>query len=319
LTAAGSGNIITPFFAVNSADAAAPQQRPGRRRTGISMFIADAQVHVWGPNTPERPWREGPVKPHREVPLTPEGLLREMDAAGVERAILVPPSWDGDRNDLVLAAAQAHPGRFAVMGRLDANAPDAPSRIAGWRAQPGMLGLRCSFNRSQWAAALMEGRVDWLWREAEKAAVPIMLMVTHAMMELVDGIAARHPGLKLALCHLSLDSSKRDEEAFRDLDKVLALARRPNVCVKVSALPAYTTDDYPYRSLHPYLRRVYDAFGPQRMFWGTDLSRLRCGYRQAITMYTEEIPWLSPDDKRWIMGRSLCEWLEWPVPAGRNS
>jgi predicted TIM-barrel fold metal-dependent hydrolase len=142
-----------------------------------------------------------------------------------------------------------------------------------------------------------------------------MLMLKHSQMDAVDRIAVRHADLKIALCHLSLDSSKRDEEAFRDLDKLLALAKRPNVCVKVSALPTYTTDRYPYRALHPYLRRVYEAYGPQRMFWGTDLARLPCTYREAVTMFTEEIPWLGAQDKSWIMGRGLCEWLDWEMPA----
>ena len=50
------------------------------------------------------------------------------------------------------------------------------------------------------------------------------------------------------------------------------------------------------------------------MFWGTDLSRLDCTYRQSITMFTEEMPWLSDDDKEWIMGRGVCEWIGWPMP-----
>jgi hypothetical protein len=65
------------------------------------------------------------------------------------------------------------------------------------------------------------------------------------------------------------------------------------------------------RRLHPYIRRVYDAFGPKRMFWGTDLSRLPCTHRQGVTLFTEEIPWLTTDDKAWIMGRGVCEWLGW--------
>lgn len=279
------------------------------------MLIADAQVHIWGPNTPERPWAQGSVHPHRDVPLGAEELLGEMDRAGVYRAILVPPSWDGDRNDLCLEAAEKYPDRFGVMGRLDVDAPESRQRISTWCGQTGMYGLRCSFNRGQSASALADGGLDWLWAAAEKAAMPIMLMVNHSMMDIVDRIAERHPGLELALCHLSLDSSKRDEEAFRDLDKLLALSRRPNVSVKVSALPAYTTDSYPYRALHPYLRRVYDAYGPKRMFWGTDLARLPCTYKEAVTMFTEEVPWLTTEDKAWIMGRALCEWLGWKMPA----
>ena len=95
---------------------------------------------------------------------------------------------------------------------------------------------------------------------------------------------------------------------------LIALGRRPNVAVKASVLPFFVTDPYPYRSLHPYLRRVYDAYGPQRLFWGTDLSRLPCTYREGVTMFTEEIPWLTDEDKEWIMGRGVCEWLGWNTP-----
>ena len=86
--------------------------------------------------------------------------------------------------------------------------------------------------------------------------------------------------------------------------------------MNATALPACTRDIYPFRSLHPYLRRVYDAFGPKRMHWGSDLSRMTCTYRQTVTMFTEEIPWLTAEDKEWIMGRSICEWLGWPLPEG---
>jgi len=89
----------------------------------------------------------------------------------------------------------------------------------------------------------------------------------------------------------------------------------PNVAVKASALPAYSSHDYPYYNLHPYLRRVFEAFRPRRMFWGTDLTRLPCTYRQAITLFTEELPWLSGDDQEWVMGRGICDWLGWPLPG----
>ena len=103
-----------------------------------------------------------------------------------------------------------------------------------------------------------------------------------------------------------------DEDAFAGYEGVLGLARYQNVAIKESALACYTRDVYPYRALFPQLKRVYDAFGPQRIFWGTDLSRLPCTYAQSISMFTEEIEWLSAADKEWIMGRGLCEWLDWP-------
>ena len=274
------------------------------------MLIADAQVHIWGPNTPERPWRTG-QKVHRETPFGADELLREMDAAGVRRAVLVPPYWEGERHDVVLEAARLQPDRFAAMGRLDTEEAGGRGVFVNWCRQSGMLGLCCSFNRPQQIAALEEGRVDWLWEEAEAAGLPVMVLVSHSLVPRIDRVAERHPGLRLALRHLALTSHEYDEVAFRDLDKLLAVAKRPNVSVNASALPAYTRDSYPYRRLHPYLRRVYDAFGPQRMFWGSDIARMPCTYRQAVTMFTEEIPWLTAEDKEWIMGRGLCEWLGW--------
>ena len=279
------------------------------------MLIVDAQVHIWGANTPERPW-PARLEAHRDVPIDEDELRREMDAAGVDRVVIVPPSWEGDRNDLALAAAAAHPDRFAVMGRLDSEAADARDRLRTWRAQPGMLGLRFTFHAPMLLPPLTEGRMDWVWAEAERLDIPIMVLVSHAHTHLIDRVAERHPGLRLVMDHLALTRLTYDEDAFRDLDRLLALARRPNVAVKASALPCYTRDAYPYRKLHPYIRRVYDAFGPQRMFWGTDLSRLPCTYHQGVTMFTEEIPWLSAEDKNWIMGRGVCEWLGWTLPAG---
>jgi predicted TIM-barrel fold metal-dependent hydrolase len=71
------------------------------------MTIIDAQVHIWPPETPERPYiKEDASTPHRLMPLTYQDLLVEMAVAGVDRAILVPPSWEGYRNDYALTAAR---------------------------------------------------------------------------------------------------------------------------------------------------------------------------------------------------------------------
>ena len=139
-----------------------------------------------------------------------------------------------------------------------------------------------------------------------------MLFPLAADLHLIDSIAERHPNLSITIDHLALGRGK-DEVAFREFDLLLPLAKRPNIAVKASCMPLYTTDAYPYRWLHPYLRRVYDTFGPQRMFWGSDLSRLECSYRESVTMFTEEMPWLSANDLEWIMGRGLCEWIGWKV------
>jgi predicted TIM-barrel fold metal-dependent hydrolase len=138
------------------------------------------------------------------------------------------------------------------------------------------------------------------------------MLVPHRHLHHVERIAARHPGLKLVMDHSGLVDGK-DEDAFKEFDKLLALAKYSNVATKVSCFPFFTTQPYPFRNLHAYIRKAFDAFGPKRTFWGTDLSRLPCTYKQGVTLFTEELPWLKGPDLEWVMGRGVCEWLGWKI------
>ncbi len=97
-------------------------------------------------------------------------------------------------------------------------------------------------------------------------------------------------------------------------DPVLALAKHSNIAVKATGQAGYALDEYPFRSIHPRLRQVYDAFGPQRMFWGTDITRMPCSWRQCVTLSTEELPWLTGRDLGPVMGRAFCDWIGWKLP-----
>jgi L-fuconolactonase len=239
--------------------------------------------------------------------------LAGMKEAGVDRAVIVPPSWEGDRNDVALEAARLHPDRFAVMGRLPLEKPESRTLVDGWKSQPGMLGMRFTFNTEQQRPWLTDGTADWLWPTAARAGIPMMMLVS-GQLPAVDRIAEHHPGLKLIVDHMGLRSGTKGDQAFAGLPELCRLARRPNVAVKASALPCYSVEAYPFRDVHGHIRRVYDAFGPRRTFWGTDWTRLPCPWREAVTVFTEELSWLSSSDKEWVMGRGLCEWLGWPTP-----
>jgi L-fuconolactonase len=273
-------------------------------------MIVDSQVHIWGENTPARPW---PARAHaqRSTPVSAEEVLGWMDAGGIDRAILVPPSWEGDRNDLALRAAQRYPQRFAVMGRLDPEAPGAREQLATWREQRGMLGLRFTFHTPMLLQPLLDGRFDWVWGEAERHGLPIMLLIHHPHMHLIDAVAARHPGLRITIDHLGLVNGEKDAHAFRDLDRLLVLAQRANVAVKSSALPCYTDEPYPYAGLQEHVRHVYEAFGARRMFWGSDQTRSPIGYRPAVELFTRHMSFLREEDLPWILGRGVCEWTGW--------
>lgn len=277
------------------------------------MQIIDSQVHIWAENTPERPWApnmEG--RAHLPEPLTAERLVGMMDEAGVDGAILVPPSLEGDRNDLALAAARKYRGRFGVMGRIDFTKPQSRAALASWREVPGMLGVRLTFHRPDTRGQLTDGSADWLWGAAEKHAVPLMVHAPERLSVLGE-IAQRHPGLTIIVDHMGFGRDTMDDRAPAGAARVAALARHPNVFVKVSALPCFTSEPYPFRNLSQALQMVIEAFGPRRCFWGTDLSRMleHCSYRQGVTHFTEELDFLSADDLDWIMGRGVRECLRW--------
>ncbi len=247
------------------------------------------------------------------MPLGHDELLREMDGAGVSRCILVPPTWEADRNDTSLEAARLHPDRFRVMGKLALTNPNGPALMATWKQQPFMLGIRMVFNRGQSAQWLNDGTADWFWDAAEKYDIPVMTLAPADVPKLGE-IAERHPGLRLIVDHMGLNSVLRGKPLDPSVDAVIKLARHKNLAVKVSALPCYVNETYPFPTLHPLVRRVVDAFGPQRCFWGTDLSHLPCPYKQVVTLFTEEMKSLSSAELEWIMGRALAEWLRWPLP-----
>lgn len=236
-----------------------------------------------------------------------------MRAAGVDRAVLAPPSWEPPANQTSQRAAGSYPDEFVVTAELDWSVEPDAQRVENWRKQPGTHGLRLIFNTPEKQTHLASGSVDWIWAAAERADLPVMLLVPGAVSEL-GPVAGRYPGLRLCIDHLGIPRGAKDSAAFEHLPDLLALARFPNVSVKIGGYPTYSTvDDWPHPSLHGHFRKVYDAFGPQRIFWASDLTRMSCPYRQVVTMFTEGIPWLTQEDKRLIMGESVCRWLDWPM------
>jgi len=91
----------------------------------------------------------------------------------------------------------------------------------------------------------------------------------------------------------------------------LRLARHPNVAVKATGGPGYSAQPYPFAIMQAYVQQVIQAFGPQRVFWGTDITKMPCSWRECVTMFTEAMAWSSPSDLEWVMGRGICHWWDW--------
>jgi len=275
------------------------------------MQIVDAQIHLWGTGLPSN------LSHWQVTHFTPEEAIPLMDEGGVDAAVIHPPGWDPGSNEMAFKAVRDYPGRFAIMGSLPLEQPSSPGRIAGWRQQPGMLGLRYTFLHDPARRWLADGTIDWLWVEAEKAEVPIAMLATDSLAD-IGHIAERHPRLRLTIDHLGGRgglTTLKDHAAMTHMPQLVALSKYPNIAVKATGAPGYSAEAYPFPIMQTYLRRIYDAFGPQRMFWGTDISKMPCTWRQCVTMFTEELPWLSENDKRLVMGEALCAWWGWQRSA----
>jgi len=273
------------------------------------MLIVDSQVHIWDNRK---------LPPHHRQVMTfgKDDLLAEMDAAGVDAAIICPPFMLPEVNELACEAAREHPDRLAVMGFFPIDKPESREVIKTWRERPGSVGLRWVLNQphhKQWWA---DGTMDWVWAAAEKEGLPVALHAADALPE-IGKVADRHPDLKLAVDHMGTPSASKDEASFVHLDQLLALAKRPNVSVKLSGSAMNSTADYPWRNIHGQIRRMFDAFGPERCFWGTDITRMHPTYRQCVTMFTEEMDWLKGRDLELVMGRAMLEWLGWDGPKAK--
>jgi predicted TIM-barrel fold metal-dependent hydrolase len=288
---------------------------PGVRRAAAQpakRMIVDAQVHLWKAETPDWQWVPG-LKPQLPEPMTIERLLPLMDEAGVDRVVIVPPSWIGDRNDYGLEAVRRYPTRFRVMGRFPIQNPQAAPQLATWKQQPGMLGIRLTFNSDTTKRWLTDGTADWFWAAAEKANVPVYVFTPYQTAK-VGPIAERHPQLTLILDHMGLTQAMaKDNTVGAAIDEAVALAKYPNVSCKVSASPGVSNEPYPFRDVAGYLKKVFDAYGPQRCYWGSDLTNTfaKGPYHQRITHFTEELPFLSESDKDWVMGRAILARLNW--------
>lgn len=290
------------------------EQRQSRRlgeRYGVKDLV-DAQVHVWLADTAEHPWPKGLGRlPHKPYPVPAESILLQMDLAGVDRAVIVPPSWQGDSNDVALVAAKKYPHRFAVMGRLDVLHPASAAKLANWRVQPGMLGIRCFLHKAEEREAIRSHRLDALWATAASAEVPVTIMLPGLpdAAELFERMVARNPTLKVSIDHLNL--TFRPDDIQNEISKLVRLAKYPNLAVKATGLPGRSRQRYPFRDVHDAIKACYDAFGPKRVFWGADLTHAPCTYYECITMFTEHLPWLAGEDLQWVMGRGVCEWYHW--------
>jgi predicted TIM-barrel fold metal-dependent hydrolase len=270
----------------------------------MNMKIIDAHIHIWQSGKPRGA--------HRQAPYSAEEVLEDMHIAGVDAAIIQPPAWDPQANQIAIDAAKQYPKHFGILGNFALNSPQPEIILRHWKEQSGMLGLRYILNEPVHREWMMGDELDWLWAGAQENGIPIAIAAS-SHLEIFASIAKRYPELKLIIDHLGVPLDATGEKAFLQIPALEQLAKFSNIAIKATAVPAYADDTYPYKSIEKHIQRIYQLFGAERFFWGSDITKLKCTWRQSIDLFLNEYQWISTEEKSLVMGRALTQWLSWDI------
>jgi len=263
--------------------------------------IVNGAEHAWVinnqrfPINPDRSNCPG-SKPTRNYSM--EHLLAEMGVHGIDKVVISHVCYYGTDNSYTSHCIKSHPDRFAGIGLLvghrlfSPDDPENPGRLERLMKRDGLAGLRLSpiYDKDRlW----MNDPVSYpLWKKAEQLrAVFNIFLAPHQIREVAD-MAERFPGVNVVIDHLAMIDIRRPDS--EGIDQILNLERFPNVYVRTS-LHNPSKEQIPYRDMWPYLRRVYDRFGPKRMIYAN--------FYELLIM-KELIPFFTAEDKEWILGRT---------------
>ena len=222
-------------------------------------------------------------------------------------------------NAYAVEAVRKHPDKFCILGHFDLQSPDREKIVERWRERPGMLGFRYTFNQPHQKTWWTDGSLDWFWAACEKQELVVGLLAGgKEKMAAVGKIAERHPGSRCTSTTSDAGAAAAGTRTMRSTPTCPRCSRSPATptsAVKLSGAPSTSSHPYPYKNIHDYLKRIIDTFGPDRCFWGTDITRMPISYRQCVTMFTEEMPWLKGRDLERVMGGAIVDWLGWKRPT----
>jgi L-fuconolactonase len=271
--------------------------------------IIDAHTHVW----PRWPYE--PRVPDDETRGSFESLLFQLDAAGIDRALLVNAriTRSEDNNNYGARAVAEHPDRFFQIVDIDGrwgpdyHRPGAADRLSVLVAEFHPVGV------SHYLAAENDG---WLLSAEATAFFELVaaesLVVNFAAptvwMPDIRTVARAFPTVPILINHLGVVGLHPGgvEEA---LALVLDAEELPNLLVKVSGY-YYGSDrpwDYPYAARLPIVRAFYDSWGPRRMIWASDWPSVlpNMSYRQSLEVLREHADFVSSDELDLILGDNL--------------
>jgi L-fuconolactonase len=241
-----------------------------------------------------------------------ETLLFQMDRNYVDAAILIQMLGQTD-NIYQQECVSRYPGRFASVVIVDHTLPSAPKLLADL-AEAGASGVRLR------APMRSPGDDPYaIWRTADQLGLAVSCAGTatdFASAEFADLLQAL-PTLKVVVEHMASTNKPDTTESDRQLRQTAfrTLSRHPNTLIKVHGVGEIAPRAMPPRvplpfeePIAPYFRQVYDAFGPERMMWGSDFPPVasREGYTNALFLCRDEFADRPAEARDLIFGGSAA-------------
>jgi predicted TIM-barrel fold metal-dependent hydrolase len=160
----------------------------------------------------------------------------------------------------------------------------------------------------------IRGRDQWLegndmtamWRCGAQTGQAMCCLINPEDLPAVDAMCGRHPETPVVIDHfarIGVDGTIREA----DVAALVKLARHKRVSVKLSAYYALGKKQPPYDDLVPMIRRVLDAFGPQRCMWASDCPYQLGGdntYAASIGLIRDRLSGLSDGDRAWLLTKT---------------
>jgi predicted TIM-barrel fold metal-dependent hydrolase len=261
--------------------------------------ILDPHVHVWK-HDPQFPFSQGARVPDRDA--TPEMLLDLMKANGVERTVIIQVIHYRYDNRYLAAVLKRYPGTFQGVCRVDPLDPAAPDHLSRL-TQEGFRGVRISPSGDASGDWFRGPLMPPLWKRCRDLGVPMTVLAPIGRMPEVGALLESLPDLTVVIDHMADCPIDRPAE----LEKLIALRRYPNVFVKISHTWSISRQPYPWLDAQQYVKRLYDAYGPQRLMWATDWPIVEgvSTYARALSVVRDEMKFLNADDKSWLLSKTV--------------
>jgi predicted TIM-barrel fold metal-dependent hydrolase len=276
--------------------------------------VIDTHMHAWTLDWARYPFAPPETSlPPPEHPNTTEEVVETAERHGVDYVVLVQVRYYGWDNRYVADSLRQYPRRFAAQGLIDPEDPAGSKHLETLVRRHGFSGVRLSPSYQPDQNWLSSRASDPLWRKAADLGAIFNFLIRPGQLPQLQAMAERFPEVPVVVDHMGYPDISQGPPR-----SLLALARLPNVYVRVTELYNHSlTKHYPYADVFPTVRAVYDAFSPQRLLWGTGFTRGelvgRIAYARELQLIREEIPFLTPADQEWVLGRTALSL--WPFAA----